>query len=146
MAHKQKEMKLKDIDSAPFGIKLLSWIVLFGAVLDLSFATLLFLDRNESNVLAETGLDSSTVAVYAIVLGLLGLFALYVGFQLRLGVDFARYLIAFLAVIRLANLVYVMIFFDRSHWFGALVPALLYALVAAYLLLDDNVKKYFQEE
>ncbi len=141
-----KETKLKDIDSAPFGIKLLSWIVLFAAVLDLSFATLLFLDRNDSNVLAETGFDSGTVAVYAIVLGLLGLFALYVGFQLRLGADFARYLIAFLAAIRVANLIYVMIFFDHSHWFGALVPAVLYALVAIYLMMDDNVKRYFQED
>ena len=133
----------QDIDSAPVGIKILSWVVMIGAVLDLSFATLLFLDRNDRNTLAETGLDSGAIAIYAIALGLVGLIALWVGMQLQLGNNFARYVIAFIAGLRVLNLIYVVIFFERAHWFAAVVPAVIYGVVAAYLLIDDDVDRYF---
>jgi hypothetical protein len=136
----------KDIDTAPLGVKLLSAVVVVGAILDLSLATLMFLNRNSDNMLAETGWSSGTLAAYSIVLGILGLVAFAIGIGLRAGNNWARLLTVALAVVRLIGLGIVMIEHDNRQWYSALVPAVIYAVVAFYLLYDDEAKAYYGVE
>ena len=134
----------KDIDTAPLGVKLLSMVVVVAAILDLSLATLMVLNRNSSNLQLETGLGSGGLTTYAIAIGALGLVAFVVGVGLRAGAAWARLVTIVLALIRLVGLGFAMIAFSNRQWYTAIVPAVIYVVVAYYLLYDHEAKDYFE--
>lgn len=133
----------QDIGAAPLGVKLLSAVVIVGAILDLSLATLMLLNRNTANLGAETGWSPGTITLYAVVVGALGLVAFAVGIGLRAGNNWARLLTVALAVLHLVGLAVVMIEHDDQQWYSALVPAVIYAVVSFYLLYDREARDYY---
>jgi hypothetical protein len=133
----------RDIDTAPLGVKLLSMVVIIGAILDLSLATLMLLNASTSNLQAETGLTSGQLVAYSIGIGLIGLVAFAVGIGLRAGSHWARTVTIVLALIRLVGLAFAMIEFSSRQWYTALVPAIIYAVVAYYLLYDKEAREYY---
>lgn len=132
-----------DIDRAPLGVKLLSAVVVVGAILDLSLAALMILNRSSTNLQAETGMSSGSLAAYAVVIGVVGLVAFAVGVGLRAGSPLARWVTIALALLRIVGLGFAMIAFDDRQWYTAIVPAIIYAVVAYYLLYDEEAKDYF---
>jgi len=135
----------RDIDTAPLGVKLLSVVVIVGAILDLSLASLMVLNRQSSNLQAETGLGSGGLVAYGIAIGVFGLVAFAVGIGLRAGSGWARTVTIVLALIRLVGLGFAMIAFSNRQWYTALVPAIIYAVVAYYLLYDHEARDYYTE-
>jgi hypothetical protein len=133
----------RDIDTAPLGVKLLSMVVIIGAILDLSLATLMLLNAGTSNLQTETGLSRGELVAYAIAIGVIGLVAFAVGIGLRAGSPWARTVTIVLALIRLVGLGFAMIAFSSRQWYTALVPAIIYTVVAYYLLYDHEARDYY---
>jgi hypothetical protein len=133
----------RDIDTAPLGVKLLSMVVIIGAILDLSLATLMLLNSGTSNLQAETGLSRGELVGYSIAIGVIGLVAFAVGIGLRAGSPWARTVTIALALIRLVGLGFAMIAFSNRQWYTALVPAIIYTVVAYYLLYDHEARDYY---
>ncbi len=133
----------RDIDAAPLGVKLLSMVVVVAAILDLSLATLMILNHDTSNLQASTGLSGGSLVLYGAVIGVLGLVAFAIGVGLRAGSPWARVVTIALALVRLVGLGVAMIAFDNSQWYTAIVPAVIYAVVAYYLLYDDEARAYY---
>lgn len=133
----------RDIDTAPLGVKLLSIVVIVGAILDLSLATLMVLNRNTANMQLETGMSAGGLLAYGIAIGVMGIVAFMIGIGLRAGSPWARILTIVVALVRLVGLGFAMIAFDSQQWYTAIVPALIYAVVAYYLLYDEEAKAYF---
>ncbi len=94
-------------------------------------------------MLADLDLTTNQITGYAIGAIVLGIIAILIGLMLRNGSEFARYLVAIIAAVRLASLVFTIIRFDAIHWYSAIVPTLVYALVAGYLFFDRDAKAFF---
>jgi hypothetical protein len=127
----------------PFGVSLLAFVVMLGGALDLVGGLLLLLERNDDAVLDRMGGSADEIAAYAVMTMIVGLVVIVVGAALRNGSNFARYFIAFIALIRLASLAYVIITFAKGDWYDALVPAVVYTLVAGYLLFDKDAQAFY---
>ena len=133
----------RDIGTAPLGVKLLSMVVVVAAILDLSLATLMVLNSGTANLQAQTGLGSGALVAYGIVIGALGAVAFAVGVGLRAGSPWSRLVTIAFAFVRLVGLTFAMFAFDSSQWYTAIVPAVIYAVVAYYLIYDDEARDYF---
>jgi uncharacterized membrane protein len=134
----------RDIGTAPLGVKLLSVVVVVGAILDLSLSTLMILNSGTSNLQLTTGLGRGALVAYGIAIGVVGLIAFAIGVGLRAGSALARMLTIVLALIRLVGLGFAMIAFDNSQWYTAIVPAVIYAVVAYYLIYDPDARDYYR--
>jgi hypothetical protein len=128
----------------PFGVAFLSVVLMIGGVLDIIGSGLLLLEREDASVLDRMGGSSDEIAIYAITGMLIGIVVIAVAVALRAGSNFARYFIAFLAVIRLLGLAWAVATFAKGDWYDALVPAVVYALVAGYLLFDKDSQAFFE--
>jgi hypothetical protein len=132
-----------DIDRAPLGVKLLSMVVVVAAILDLSLASLMVLNRSTSGLQAETGLSSGSLLLYATGIGVVGLFGFVLGVGLRAGSPWARVATIAVSLLRLVGLGAAMFVFSTRQWYTAIVPAVIYAVVAYYLMYDHEARDYF---
>jgi hypothetical protein len=127
----------------PFGVSFLSILVIIGGILDIVAGIVLLTQRNDESLLESLGVKDSEVTTYAIVAIAFGVVAILVGGALRGGADWARLLIALIAVARLASFIWVAAAYHRVHWYDSLAPLVLYSVVAGYLFFDDDAKRYF---
>jgi hypothetical protein len=129
----------------PLGVSLLSFVLMVGGVLDIIAGGLLLIERNDRAVLDRTGGDPDELAVYAIVTIFVGIVVIAVAAALRNGSNFARYLVAFIAIVRVLALLFAVVSWSKGDWFDPLVPAVIYSLVAGYLLFDKDSQAFFEK-
>jgi hypothetical protein len=129
----------------PFGVAFLSIVLMVGGVLDIIGGGLLFLERNDDSVLSRMGNSSDEIAIYAIMTVFVGIVVIAVASALLNGSNFARYFIAFIAIIRVVALAFAVITYAKGDWYDALVPAVVYSLVAGYLLYDKDSRAFFEK-
>jgi hypothetical protein len=127
----------------PFGVSLLSILIIIGGVFDVLGGILLLFERNDRESQVDFDMTSSQITWWAIGAIIIGVVAILVAVALRNGSQFARYLIAVIAAIRLISLIFALIRFDSIHWYHALVPLLVYGLVTYYLFFDKDAKGFF---
>ena len=127
----------------PFGVSLLSILIMLGGAFDVIGGVLLLFERRDREVLADLDLTTNQITGYAIGAIVLGIIAILIGLMLRNGSEFARYLVAIIAAVRLASLVFTIIRFDSIHWYHAFVPTVVYAVVAGYLFFDKDAQAFF---
>jgi hypothetical protein len=130
----------------PFGVNLLAFVLMVGGALDLIGGFLLLLEREDRSVLDRMGGSSDEIAAYAIVTMLVGVVVIAIAAALRGGSNFARYFLAFLALIRIVGLLYAVATFAKGDWYDALVPAVIYTLIAGYLLFDKDAQAFFDRD
>jgi hypothetical protein len=127
----------------PFGVNFLAFVLMVGGALDIIGGLLLLLEREDDAVLDRMGGSADEIAAYAIVTMLVGVVVIAIAAALRSGSNFARYFLAFLAIIRIVGLLYVVATFAKGDWYDALVPAVIYTLIAGYLLFDKDAQAFF---
>jgi len=127
----------------PFGVSLLSILIMLGGAFDVIGGVLLLFERRDREVLADLDLTTNQITGYAIGAIVLGIIAILIGLMLRNGSEFARYLVDIIAAVRLGSLVFTIIRFDAIHWYSAIVPTVVYALVAGYLFFDKDAQAFF---
>jgi hypothetical protein len=127
----------------PFGVAFLSLLIIVIGALQVGAGILLLVQRNDSDILTAADVASSDVTVLGVVAIILGVVAVLVGVALRRGASWARTLVGIIAVVNVVSLVWAAISYHQIHWYNVAWPAVLYALVAGYLFLDADSKRYF---
>jgi hypothetical protein len=128
----------------PFGIGLLSILIVIGGVLDIIASAFLLADRNDDDLLSELDITSDDLTTYAWITIGVAVIVVIVGYALRMGANWARLVVGLIAVFRLVSLIWVVASFHEVHWYHALWPAAIYLLVAAYLFFDEDARAYFR--
>jgi hypothetical protein len=129
----------------PFGISFLSILVMIAGALDILASIVILLDRNDDELLDTLHVSQGNLTTYAFVSLGLGIIVVLVGYALRQAANWARLVIAIIAVARLITVLWVVISLHTVHWYQAIWPAVIYMLVAGYLLFDDDAKAYFSK-
>lgn len=127
----------------PFGVSLLSLILIVAGVLQIGGGIFAFVQRNDEELLASVDATSSDLSTLGIVTIALGVVALLVGLAMRRGESWARTLVGVLALINVGFLVFAAISYHHIHWYNVAWPALFYALIAGYLFSDEDAKRFF---
>ena len=129
----------------PFGVSLISVLLIISGILDVVGGIVMLATRNDLEVRnALRDVSSGSVTTLAILTIVVGVLVLLVAFGLRRGANWARLLVAFVAIYRLAVLFWSVIAYHAYHWYQALLPTAIYLLVAGYLFSDTEVKRYFE--
>lgn len=128
----------------PFGVGFLSLLIIIGGVLDIVAAVVLLFQRDNEDLLDAVDVSKGDIATYAIVAIVLGVVVVAVGAALRRGENWSRLLVGLIALVRLGTVVWLVAAYHHIHWYNAVWPTVLYALVAGYLFLDDDAKAYFE--
>jgi len=127
----------------PFGVGFLSILIMIAGVLDVLASLSLLLDRNDDELLEALDVSQGNLTSYAVVSLGIGIIVVLVGFALRTAANWARLVVAIVAVARLITLFWVVAGLHSVHWYHAIWPTVLYLLVAGYLLFDDDARAYF---
>ena len=130
------------VTQRPFGISLLSILVIIAGALDVLAGILSISLRGDGDLLIELKGSQGEVTAFGTGLIILGVIAIGVGFMLWRGSAFARILIGIIALVRLVGLIWVFASFDRAHWYEGIGSVVIYALVAGYLLLGTTARDY----
>ena len=127
----------------PFGVSFLSILIIISGFIDVISSLVILLDRNDDDLLNALDVSQGNLTTYAIVSMGIGIIVVLVGFALRTAANWARLVVAIIAVARLISLLWVVISLHTVHWYHALWPTVIYVLVAGYLLFDEDAKAYF---
>ena len=126
----------------PFGVSLLSILVIIAGALDVLAGILSVSVRGDNSLLIELKGSQGEITAFGTGLIILGVIAIIVGFMLWGGSDFARILIGIIAVVRLIGTIWAFASFDRAHWYEGIGSVVIYALVAGYLLFGTTAREY----
>jgi hypothetical protein len=129
----------------PFGVSLLSLLIVLGGILDIISSIFLLADSNDDDLLSELDVTSDDVTTYAWVTIIAAIIVIIVGYALRMGANWARLVIGIIALFRLASLIWVVASYHAVHWYHALWPTAIYLLVAGYLFFDKDAKAYYTQ-
>jgi hypothetical protein len=127
----------------PFGVSLLSILIVIGGALNLLGGALLLVAAADESTLADWDTTSGVVRVAAVLLLVLGLVGVLVGVALRRGSNLARTLVALIAMAQLGLVIWSVLGLHSSTWYQAIAPAAIYLIVAFYLYTADEAKEYF---
>lgn len=127
----------------PVGVSILSVVLMIGGVLDIIAGGLLFLERNDEKLLFRNDATPEELAAFALMTIIVGIIVIGLAAALRNGSNFARYVIAFVALVRIFALLFTVASWAKGDWFDPLVSAVVYTAVAAYLLIDKNAQDFF---
>ena len=127
----------------PFGISFLSILLIIGGAVDFVVGLIALFNANDDTFLASTRATSTDVRTMAIVGLVFGVVVVFLGLALRRGSHVARGLISVVALLRVVALGWAIVAYNELHWYQALWPAVIYAAVAGYLLLDKDAKQFF---
>jgi hypothetical protein len=127
----------------PLGVGLLSILLIIGGILDIIGGIVLTVAHSDNDIRHALDVSSADLTTYGVVSIVLGVIVLLVGFALRRGASWARYLVAIIAAVRLATLIWAVIAYSNLNWYEAIWPAALYLFVAGYLFFDEDAKRYF---
>ena len=126
----------------PFGVSLLSILVIIAGAFDVLAGILSISMRNDGDLLLELKGTEGEVTGLGTGLIILGVIAIIVGVMLWRGSAFARILIGIIALVRVVGMVWVFASFDRAHWYEGIGSVVIYALVAGYLLWGESAREY----
>ena len=130
----------------PLGVSLLSILLMISGFFDLVAGIVLLATRNDAGVRnALRDVSQGSITTLAIVTIGLGVAVLVVAFGLRRGANWARALVAGVAIARLIILFWSVAAYHSYHWYQALLPTAIYILVAGYLFYDEDAKRYFEQ-
>lgn len=129
--------------SRPFGVSFLSILIMAVGVIEVAGGILLFVQRLDDELLDTVDVTASQITTYALFTTMFGVIVFLVGLALRSGAGWARYVVAVLAAVRLASLIWVVVAYHSIHWYSAIWSLAMYTLVAGYLLFDDDAKQYY---
>src|SRR5262245_14388924 len=127
----------------PFGVGLLSILLIIGGILDIVGGIVLIVDQNHSALRHAPHVSSGSLTTYGVVSIIIGAITLLVGFALRGGASWARYLVAVIAVVRLVTLIWAVLGYHELNWYQVIWPTAFYLFVAGYLFFDKDAKGYF---
>jgi hypothetical protein len=137
-------MSQPSTSNRPFGVGFLSLLIIVIGALQLGSAIILLIERNNADVLDSLDATSSDVTAIAIAVIVSSVIAIIVGAALRGGANWARILVAVLALVNVGALVYAASSSHHLHWYNVVWSAVLYALIAGYLFFDNDSKAYFR--
>lgn len=126
----------------PFGVSFLSLALVALGTLEVVAGAITFFQRGDAALLEAIDVTASQIATYAVFSIMFGAIVVLVGLALRTGQSWSRYVVGGLAAVRLASLIWVVLAYHSIHWYTALWPMLVYALVAGYLFADDDAKAF----
>ena len=126
----------------PFGVSLISVIIIIGGVLDIIGGILTISFRNDVQLLIEMKATKNEALWFGIFIIAIGVLAILVGLWLWKGSNVARLLVGVVVALRLIGTVWAFASFDKFHWYEGLVPLVIYAVVAYYLLAGPTAKQY----
>jgi hypothetical protein len=126
----------------PFGVSLLSILVIVAGALDVLAGILSVSIRGDGDLLVSLKGTEGEITAFGTGLIGLGVIAIVVGFMLWRGSRVARILIGVIALLRLIGTVWAFASFDREHWYEGVGSVIIYALVAGYLLFGDTAREY----
>ena len=126
----------------PFGVSLLSILVIIAGALDMLAGILSVSVRGDGDLLVELKGSQGEITAFGTGLIILGVIAIVVGFMLWRGSDFARILIGIIAIVRLIGTIWAFASFDREHWYEGIGSVVIYAVVAGYLLFGTTARDY----
>lgn len=126
----------------PFGVGFLSLVLVALGVLEVVAGVITLFQRGDSQLLSAIDLNASQITTYAVFTIMYGAIVVLVGLALRTGQSWSRYVVGGLAAVRLASLIWVVVAYHSIHWYSALWPMVVYALVAGYLFFDDDAKAF----
>ena len=129
-------------DHRPFGVSLISILLIIAGVLDLAGGLVFMTDRSD-DLMDALDVSSGDVTAYGVVAVIFGVVVVFVGSALYRGANWARYLVGIVAAGRLIALVWGVIAYHQIQWYEALWPVAFYLLVARYLFFDDDAKRYY---
>jgi hypothetical protein len=135
-------MTAATVRQRPFGISLLSILVIIAGALDVLAGILSISMRGDSELLVELKGTEGEITGLGTGLVILGAIAIVVGLMLWRGSGFARILIGIIALVRLVGTIWVLASFDRAHWYEGIGSLIIYALVAGYLLFGTTARDY----
>jgi hypothetical protein len=130
------------VSQRPFGVSLLSILVIIAGALDVLAGILSVSFRGDDNLLVELKGSEGEITAFGSGLIVVGVIAIVVGFMLWRGSGFARILIGIIALVRLVGTVWAFASFDRAHWYEGIGSVVIYALVAGYLLFGTTARDY----
>ena len=130
------------ISRRPFGVGLLSILVIIGGALDVLAGIISVSARGDGDLLVELKGTEGEITAFGTGLIILGVIAILVGFMLWRGSNFARILIGIIALVRAIGTVWAFASFDREHWYEGIGSLVIYALVAGYLLFGTTARDY----
>jgi hypothetical protein len=130
------------VSRRPFGVSLLSILVIIAGALDVLAGILSVSVRGDDNLLVELKGSEGEITAFGSGLIVVGVIAIVVGFMLWRGSGFARILIGIIALVRLVGTVWAFASFDRAHWYEGIGSVVIYALVAGYLLFGTTARDY----
>ena len=128
----------------PFGVSFLSILLMIGGILDIVAGVFVLFQRGDDDLLAAIDVSDGDVTNYGIFAIAFGVIVVLVARALRSGANWARLLVAVIAAIRLASVIWLVAAYHNIHWYNAIWPTVLYSLVAIYLFFDDDAKAYFK--
>ena len=127
----------------PFGVGFLSILIMGVGVIEVVGGILLLAQRLDDDLLATVDVTAAQITTYGLFTAMFGVIVFLVGLALRNGAGWARYVVAVLAVVRLASMIWVVVAYHSIHWYTAIWALAIYALVAGYLLFDEDAKAYY---
>jgi hypothetical protein len=130
------------VSRRPFGVSLLSILVIIAGALDVLAGILSVSVRGDGDLLVELKGSQGEITAFGTGLIILGVIAIVVGFMLWRGSDFARILIGIIALVRVIGTIWAFASFDRAHWYEGIGSVVIYALVAGYLLFGTTARDY----
>jgi pilus assembly protein TadC len=130
------------VSRRPFGVSLLSILVIVAGALDVIAGILSISVRGDNDLLVELKGSQGEITAFGTGLISLGVIAIVVGFMLWRGSGFARILIGIIALVRLIGTIWAFASFDREHWYEGIGSVVIYALVAGYLLFGATARDY----
>jgi len=126
----------------PFGVSFMSLLIMALGVLEVVGGVLLLFQRGNDELLVVVDVTSSQLTTYAVFSLMFGVIVVLIGLALRTGQSWSRYVVGVVAAVRLASLIWVVVSYHSIHWYTAIWPMVVYALVAGYLFFDDDAKSY----
>ena len=127
----------------PFGVSLLSiWLYLAG-FLNIVPGIITLFSTDDDQLLDEMNATSGELTAYGMVAIVFGVLTLVIGHLLRTRSNFARLLVALLAVIQLGITIWAIAGYHSIHWYNAIAPLVIYAALSSYLFLDRDAREYF---
>jgi len=130
------------VSRRPFGVSLLSILVIIAGALDVLAGVLSVSIRGEGDLLVDLKGSQGEITAFGTGLIILGAIAIVVGFMLWRGSGFARILVGVIALVRLIGTIWAFASFDREHWYEGIGSVVIYALVAGYLLFGSTARDY----
>jgi hypothetical protein len=133
---------MNELVRRPFGVSFMSLLIMALGVLEVVAGVLILAQRGNEALIGAIDVTASQLATYAVFTIMFGIIVVLVGLALRTGQSWARYTVGVVAAVRLFSLIWVVVSYHSIHWYTAIWPMVMYALVAGYLFFDDDAKAF----